>query len=299
MFNAMNTAAVQDGLMIHIPRGQYLEHPIEVVHLSAGHESAISSQPRALVVLEAGAHATLVERYASPAQALYFNNGLSEIFLQEDACLEHLRLQDESPAAFHMHSLFAQQSAGSHYHHTCYALGGSWSRTEMHVDFRGRHAAAHLSGLYMAGEQQLTDVHLNINHAHPGCESHTHYKGLLHGRGRAVFDGRIAVQPDAQQTAAHLKNDNLLLSRHAEVDTKPQLEIHADDVKCSHGTTVGQLEPEQLFYLRSRGIESRHAQRMLCLGFAGEILDQCPLPALRSVVEDGVSSRLTCTPGQS
>ncbi|HYQ72136.1 MAG TPA: SufD family Fe-S cluster assembly protein, partial [Gammaproteobacteria bacterium] len=170
---------------------------------------------------------------------------------------------------------------------------GVWSRTELNIDFLGPAAAAELDGLYVTGERQLTDTHIDIRHSVPGCRSHTNYKGLLHGRGRAVFDGRIEVRPQAGQTDAQLHNANLLLSRNAEVDTKPQLEIHADDVKCSHGTTVGQLDPAQLFYLRSRGIDAGEARRLLCLGFADEILERCRVAALREQVRDAVATRLS------
>jgi len=146
-------------------------------------------------------------------------------------------------------------------------------------------AEARLAGLFTAGNQQLNDIDLNIDHAVPGCISQSDFKGLLHGKGRGVFDGRILVGAQAQHTEAHLNNANLLLSRNAEVDTKPQLEIYADNVKCSHGTTVGQLEESQLFYLRSRGIDAAQAKRLLCLGFAGEILDRCKFTPLREVIE--------------
>ena len=291
-FSALNTAAIDDGLIIHVPQGQKLERLIEVLHLTTAPTDAVMSQSRNLLLLEAGAQATLVERFASPDAALYFNNNLSEIILQDDAELEHVWLQEESPAAFHLHSLFINQQARSRYRNTGFALGGTWSRTELNIDFLGAAAAAELDGLYVAGDQQLTDAHIDIRHSVPGCQSHTNYKGLLHGRGRAVFDGRIEVKANAGKTDAHLHNANLLLSRNAEVDTKPQLEIYADDVKCSHGTTVGQLDPAQLFYLRSRGIAAAEARRLLCLGFAGEIIDRCGIAALRESIEAAVAARL-------
>jgi Fe-S cluster assembly protein SufD len=292
-FSALNTAAIHDGLLIHVPQGQNVDRPIEVLHLTSAAADAVVAQSRNLLLLEDGAEATLIERFASPDGSLYFNNSLSEIILQEDARLEHVRLQEESPAAFHLHSLFVNQYAGSAYRNTGFALGGSWSRTELDIDFLGERAVAKLDGLYVTGEQQLSDVHLNIRHSVPGCQSHTNYKGLLHGRGRAVFDGRIEVKPHASKSDAHLHNANLLLSRSAEVDTKPQLEIYADDVKCSHGTTVGQLDPAQLFYLRSRGIAAGESQRLLCLGFAGEIIEQCRIAPLGEHIQEAVATRLT------
>ena len=293
VFSAMNTAAIEDGLIIHVAQGQRLARPLEVLHLTTAPSDAVMAQSRSLLLLEAGAQATLIERFASPDGAAYFNNCLSEIILQDDAELEHIRLQDESPAAFHLHSLFINQYARSRYHNTGFALGGAWSRTELNIDFLGSAATAGLDGLYVAGDRVLTDTHIDIHHSVPGCQSHTNYKGLLHGKGRAVFDGRIEVKSHASKSDAHLHNANLLLSRNAEVDTKPQLEIYADDVKCSHGTTVGQLDPAQLFYLRSRGIDPVEARRLLCLGFAGEILDRCRVAPLRERVRDIVAARLS------
>jgi Fe-S cluster assembly protein SufD len=292
VFSAMNTAVMEDGLFIHVEQGQEPARPIEVLHLSSAPAAAVMAQSRNLVLLEAGARATLIERYASPDGSLYFNNSMSEFFLQDDADLEHYRLQDESLAAYHLHSLFIHQHERSYYRNAGFALGAAWSRAELTIDFLGTLAVAELDGLYVTGEQQLSDAHLDIRHAVPGCISHTRYKGLLHGRGRAVFDGRIEVKPHAVKSDAHLHNANLLLSRNAEVDTKPQLEIHADDVRCSHGTTVGQLDPAQLFYLRSRGIDAGAARRLLCLGFAGEILERCPVAPLREHLEAAIAARL-------
>jgi len=291
-FSALNTAAIQDGLLIHLPRGLQLERPIEVLYLTSAPGCATVVHPRALVLLEAGARATLIERFAGHDHSLYFNNALTEIFLEDGAELEHQQLQQESPAAFHLHSLFVNQNGRSRYQNTGFILGGTWSRNEIRVDFLGTEARADLQGLYVTGEQQLSDVHLDIRHTHPGCTSRADYRGLLHGKGRAVFDGRIIVNPDAHKSDAHLHNANLLLSRNAEVDTKPQLEIYADDVKCSHGASVGQLDPAQLYYLRSRGIDAAQARHMLCLGFAGEILERCRIEPLRETVRTAVAARL-------
>jgi Fe-S cluster assembly protein SufD len=291
-FSALNTAMVNDGLFVHVEAGCRVDKPIEVLFLTLAPEQPLLAQPRNLVVMEAGAQATLVERYASPGQSLYFNNALVEVLLEEGAGLEHYRLQEESTRAYHISSLYVRQDAGSRYSSTCLALGGAWSRTGCNVDFRGPEAAAELNGLYVVGERRFADFHLDVRHRVADCASRENYKGILLGRGRAVFDGRIVVHQDAQRTDAHLSNANLLLSRNAEVDTKPQLEIYADDVKCSHGTTVGQLDPEQVFYLRSRGIDEAEARKMLCLGFAGEVLEGCTVEGLQERVQDRLRERL-------
>lgn len=285
VFNDLNTALINDGLVVVVAAGVVLEKPIEALFLSEGLEDAIVAQPRNLVVLEEGARATLIERHTSLGQSMYFNNSVTEVLLNAGADLTHYRLQEESPSAFHLSSLFLRQQRDSVYRSTSLSLGGAWSRTDFNVDFQGEGANCELDGLYLAGDRQLVDFHLNVLHHVPGCSSRENFRGILHGKGRAVFDGRILVSQDAQKTDAQLSNNNLLLTRSAEVDTKPQLEIFADDVKCSHGTTVGQLDPQHMFYLRSRGIEAGEARKMLCLGFAREILDSCLIEGVRERAE--------------
>jgi Fe-S cluster assembly protein SufD len=281
LFTALNTALVNDGAFIHVEPGVKLDKPIEVLYLSLALEDAVMAHPRNLVILEAGSEATLIERFVSTGQSLYFNNNLSEIILNESASLTHHRVQAESNQAYHLSSLFLSQQKQSHYQGTALALGGAWARTDYQVKFRQEEAVCNLNGLYTVGENQLIDFHLDIDHAVPRCASEENFRGILYGKGRAVFDGRILVDRNAQKSDAHLHNANLLLTRNAEVDTKPQLEIYADDVKCSHGTSVGQLEPEQIYYMRSRGIETTTAQKMLCLGFADEIIDSIDIEPLR------------------
>ena len=254
-FTAMNGAEINDGLFIHVADGQILDRPIEVLFVTVGLTDATFIQPRNLIFMGQAARATLIERYASTGSSVYFNNAISEVVLEQDASLEHLRLQTESENAYHLHTNFVAQAADSSYTGTGYSLGGCWSRTDTELRFSATGAQADLAGLFTVGERQVNDVRLNIDHAVPGCNSVSNYRGLLHGAGRGVFDGRVVVGAQAQQTEAHLNNANLLLTRKAEIDTKPQLEIYADDVKCSHGTTVGQLEDAQLFYLRSRRMQ--------------------------------------------
>ena len=284
-FAALNTALLADGVWVYVPAGLRLTAPIELLYLSSGTDRALAVNPRNLIVLEKGAEATVIEHYASYGAANSFTNSLTEIQLGDAAKLEHNRLQDENPLATHLSSLFIRQGRSSHYRGLGVSLGGAWSRTEYHNRFNQSDARCDLDGLYVAGDGQLTDFHLDIQHAVPGCTSQERFKGILLGRGRAVFDGRIRVEQDAQQTDAFQSNHNLLLSRDAEVDTKPQLEIFADDVKCAHGTTIGQIDPAQMFYLRSRGIRETDARRMLSLGFAAELLADCGVPEFATHVE--------------
>jgi len=281
VFTAMNTALVNDGVFVHVGSQVELDRPVEVIFLSQVDDAPLLMQPRNLIVLDAGAKATLVERFVGVGQSLYFHNNLTEISVGKCAALNHYRVQDESHSAYHLSSLYLSQQAQSRYRGTTLAFGGAWARTDYNTTFKQQAAACELNGLYTVGDRQLADFHLNVQHNVPGCVSRERFKGVLYGKGRAVFDGRILVDKQAQHSDAQLTNDNLMLTRNAEVDTKPQLEIYADDVKCSHGTTVGQLDPQQVFYLRSRGIDETTARKMLCLGFAGEVLDSIDVPALR------------------
>jgi len=292
LFTALNTALINDGVFIHVAPGVKLDKPIEVLYLSLALEDAIMAHPRNLVVMEAGSEATLIERFVSTGESRYFNNNLSEIILNESASLNHHRIQDESSQAYHLSNLFLSQQKQSRYHGTALALGAAWARTDYQVKFHDEGAVCNLNGLYTVGEKQLIDFHLDIDHAVPHCASEENFRGILYGKGRAVFDGRIVVDKDAQKSDAHLHNANLLLTRNAEVDTKPQLEIYADDVKCSHGTTVGQLDPAQIYYMRSRGIDTATAQKMLCLGFADEIIDTIEIEPLRQFAHNSLHDAL-------
>jgi Fe-S cluster assembly protein SufD len=295
-FSSLNTAGLDDGFVLLIDDGVVLERPVELIHLSVGMDDPRVAQPRHLVGLAAGAQADLIERYVSLGASLYCTNSVAEIRLERGARLTHARLQAESPVAFHISGVYLDQAGGSAYEGVSLGLGARWARTDIRARFSGSHAECDLKGLYLAGDGQLMDYHLDVDHAVPECASRESFKGILYGKGRAVFDGRILVAEKAQKSDAQLSNKNLLLSRGAEVDTKPQLEIFADDVKCSHGTTVGQIEPEKLFYLRSRGISAPLARRMLCLGFAGEIIDDLGSPPLRDYVTSQVGERLEQAP---
>ena len=297
-FESMNEALFEDGGFIHVAAGQRIDSPVELLFITVGLDEPAMHHPRNVLYLEAGAQATVVERYASLGPSRYFTNVLTVVQLETGARLDHLRVQEESAAAFHMGGVRIRQAAGSHYVGLGVSLGGAWSRCEHRVDFQGPGAAFELDGLYLAGERQFVDHHIDVRHSVPGCRSRETFKGLLYGAGRAVFDGRIVVERDAQKTEAALNNANLLLSRNAEVDTKPQLEIYADDVKASHGAAVGQIQPAELFYLRSRGIPENEARQMLCLGFAQEVLEACSLPALRERIAADVARRIGSVTGR-
>lgn len=293
-FTALNTLGFADGLAVLLDPGTVLEQPIELVHLAVAQpDGAPLIQPRHIVVLGAGARASVIESYAAddPA-ARYCTNVVLEIALGAGASLDHHRLQDEGLHGFHLTGLYLEQQADSRYLGLNLGWGARWARTDLDVRCSGPGAACDLRGLYLAGSGQTLAYHLDVGHHVPRCTSRERFKGIVYGHGHAVFDGRVYVAPDAQQTDAAMTNHNLLLSPEAEIDAKPRLEINADDVRCSHGTAIGQLEPEMLFYLRSRGIAEPMARRMLCLGFAEEIIDALAPAALRTRVIEQVGQRL-------
>jgi len=289
VFNELNRAFINDGLVIHVPENAVVDKPIEVVYLNVADQQNLLCQPRSLVILEANSHARLVERYIGRGTSSYFLNGVTGISLAANARLQHDRLQHEIRTAHHLSRIMLRQAAASEYRGINIATGAAWSRTDINSCFDGPHALCELDGLYTVGEQQYNDFHIDIRHNLPHCRSRENFKGIVYGNGRAVFDGRILVEKDAQKTDAQLTNRNLLLSQNGEVDTKPQLEIHADDVKCSHGTTVGKLDPAQLFYLRSRGIDARQARKMICLGFAEQVLAQFEDDAVHDFVHERIA----------
>jgi Fe-S cluster assembly protein SufD len=293
LFGAMNTAFLEQGVYVQIPGGMKLERPIELLNLCVGGgNKTLMLQPRVLLVLEQDAEAVLLERHAVVGEPDYFSNMVVEMHLHDGSRLEHYRLEEESPNGAHLTGLHLRQEQGSRYHSTSMIGGAGWSRSEISLDLAGEGASTDLQGLYLCGENQLTDFHLDIRHLVPGCSSRERFKGILTGSGRAVFDGRILVEKQAQKSDARLSNDNLVLSRDAEVDTKPQLEIYADDVVCSHGTTVGQLDDDMLYYLRARGLSEGGARQMLCGAFADEILGGVPHNRLRERAQQLVQRRL-------
>jgi Fe-S cluster assembly protein SufD len=295
VFAALNRALMSDGAMIHVAAGAVIEKPIEILHVSVGRDEPGICHPRHLIVLEDGASARVIERYVAIGDARYFNNAVVEIDCAPGSSLVHERLQEESPAAQHLTDLHVQLARDSRYQQVSATVGAAWSRTDIRLSFGGEGASAEFDGLMLAGDGQLNDVHLDVRHNAPGCTSRENFKGILDGKGRVVFDGRILVAQDAQLTDAQLSNHNLLLSRSAEVDTKPQLEIYADDVKCSHGTTVGELDQDMLFYLRSRGVPERQAKQMLCQGFASDVVDRFTDRALQQRAEVLLEQRLLAT----
>jgi Fe-S cluster assembly protein SufD len=291
-FAALNTAFITSGAFLFIPPGRQVETPVHLLFLSDGRQEPLASFPRVLIVAESGSTSTVIESYASVKDDAYFTNAVVEVNLMEGARLSHYKVQRESSAAFHMATTRATLARDSHYDSTAITLGGQLSRHDINVTLDAEGAECWVDGLYLVGARQHTDTHSLIDHRQPHCTSHQLYKGILDDHARAVFNGKIFVRAGAQQTDARQTNRNLLLSNEARVDTKPQLEIFADDVKCAHGATVGQLEEEELFYLASRGLSRELARNLLTYGFAEEVIEKIKLESIRTQLDKAVLNRL-------
>jgi Fe-S cluster assembly protein SufD len=284
-FTALNTAFVQDGAFIYLPDGAVLDTPIHILFVSGADGSKVMAHPRTLVVAGANSEAQIVESFIGAQGDVYFTNAVSEMFVGDNAGIDHYRVQQESLAAFHLGSLHAHTSRSSRFQSHSFALGARIGRYDAHAILDGEGGDCTLNGLYLADRDRLIDNHTTIDHAKPHCGSHEVYKGILGGTARAVFNGKIIVRQDAQKTDAKQTNRALLLTDGATINTKPQLEIFADDVKCTHGAAIGQLDDEAIFYLRTRGLPYAEARDMLIHAFAGQVLEGVRIEPLRVALE--------------
>ncbi len=291
VFTALNTASLGDGALVYIPQGQAVETPIHLLFLTTAKEATVA-HPRVLIVAGAGAIATMVESYAALNEGVYFTNAVVEVILQNGAVVTHYRLQQESEQAFHIATTQVYQERGSNYTSYAISLGGAIARHDLNVVLGDEGTETTIDGLYVVTGKQHCDNHTTIDHAHPHGTSHQVYKGILNDQGRAVFNGKVFVRKGALLTDAHQLNKNLLLSSQAHIDTKPQLEIFADDVKCSHGATVGQLEDEELFYLATRGLSPERARALLTYGFAEHIISKIKLRSVHAALDRAVLEKL-------
>jgi len=289
---SLNTAFLQSGLFLWIPKGVIVETPIQVTFLTDAAAADVATFPRLLVVAEENSSATLIETFVSTGEQQYFTNAIAEVVLKEGARLEHYRMQRESVKAFHTSVTSASLGRSSSYDTTSINLGAKLSRHDVSVVLDHEGAECWVDGLYLVGADQHADTHSVIDHQQPHCTSHQLYKGILDGNARAVFNGKVFVREGAQKTDAMQTNKNLLLSQHARVDTKPQLEIYADDVKCAHGAAVGQIDQEELFYLQARGINPELGRNLLTYGFAEEVIGKIKIDSLKSQLDEIVLRQL-------
>ena len=294
-FTALNTAFMADGVVIHVPKDVPVSHPIHVLFVTDTHAAKTVMYPRNLFVVDRNARATVLESYVSLGDAGHFTNAVTEVRVGDGATLEHYKIQREGRRAFHVGTIETVQDRNSHYISFSYATGAALSRTNIYTRLAGEGCGSTLNGLYMLDGEQHGDHQTRIEHAEPNCFSREVYKGVLDGRSHGVFNGKVYVHPVAQKTDGKQTNNTLLLSKEAQIDTKPQLEIFADDVKCTHGATVGRLDEMALFYMKSRGVDAETARRLLIYAFAADVLETIEQPAVREALERNTLERFVKT----
>jgi Fe-S cluster assembly protein SufD len=297
-FTALNTAGFRDGGLVYVPAGLDLERPVHFVYVTTPDAGGTAIHPRNLIVVERGGRASVIESYVTLApDAVYWSNPVTEVAAGAGSWLEHTRIQRESERAYHVGLTHVDQQRDSHYRSFSMAMGGALARHNLHVRLNDENVETLMYGLYLTRGEQVVDNHTAIFHDQPNCRSWEVYKGVLDGRSRAVFNGKVFVRPEAQKTDAKQTNRNLLLSDLAKVNTKPQLEIFADDVRCTHGATVGRLDDVALFYARSRGVPQEAAERLLTYAFAAEVIEEVALEPVRNELDRLVLERLEAQRG--
>jgi len=295
-FTALNTAFMQDGTVIHIPRGEVVETPLHILHVVDAQADGAALHPRLLVVAEPHSRVSLVESFVGIGGGSYLTNGVSEIVIGDGARVDHYKVQREGIDAFHVDTTQVTQGRDTIYHSFSYASGAALSRTNIYTKLLGTGSEARLNGLYVIDGAQHADHQTFVEHIAESCSSRELYAGILDGSSHGVFNGKVYVDPLAQKTDGKQTNKALLLSPTARVDTKPQLEIFADDVKCTHGATIGRMDDQALFYLKSRGIGADNAKALLTYAFAAEPLETIEIDALRLELERQVFERFTHSP---
>ena len=291
VFTALNAAFIKDGAFIYVPDSKIIERPIHIIFITSVDGDKIITQPRNLFIAGKNSQVTIIEHYASEVDKIYFTNTTTEIVADENAIVDHMKLQEESGEAFHIGRMEIDQQRNSNFTSHSISRGGKITRNDFTSRFNGEGGECMLNGLFITEDNQLFDTHTTIDHAMPYCNSHEHYKGILNGKSSGVFNGKVIVREDAQKTNAFQENNNILLSDEALVNTKPQLEIFADDVKCSHGATIGQLNDEAKFYLKARGIGDEMAKAMLIHAFAFDVVTSIKSEHVKNYVENFLSKR--------
>ena len=290
-FTALNTALLHDGLVVRVAPGTVVDTPLHMMFAATGSGAAMA-HPRVLAVAGANSQIRLVESYVGLSDAPYLTNGVTEVFVEDGAVVDHYKLLRESLESYHVASMHLRLGRSANFSSHAITLGGAIVRNDVFATLDGEGGECTLNGLYLADGRRLVDNHTTITHAKAHCDSHELYKGILSDQAHAVFNGKIIVEIDAQKTDAKQTNKALLLSEDAQINTKPELEISADDVRCTHGATIGQLDAESLFYLRSRGLSSEQARRMLIHAFASDLLNRIRIDSIRKQLDDVLLQQL-------
>jgi len=291
IFTALSTAYTEDGAFIYIPTGKIVEEPLHIIFITDSGNEKILIQPRNLFIAEKNSQVTIIEHYVGNEGEIYFTNSVTEIVAEENAVVDHIKLQEESKKAFHIARMEVDQERSSNFSSHLISTGAVLTRNEFNARFNNEGGECTLNGLYIIDGTQLFDAHTLMDHAKPHCNSHEHYKGILDDKSRGVFNGKIIVRQDAQKTNAFQENNSILLSDEALVNTKPQLEIFADDVKCSHGATIGQMDDDAKFYLKSRGIGEEASKGILLHAFASDVITSIKIESVRNYIEKIITEK--------
>lgn len=294
---SLNTAFSKEGAYIYIPKNKMPKKPVQILHLATGNEAALLLQPRNLIIAEENAELQVIERHQSLTGNEVLTNSVTEIFAAKDAIVDYYKVQNDVSTASLIDNTYISQKGNSVVRVHTFSFGGKLTRNNLNFDQNGERIDSTLKGVTILGEKQHVDHHTLVHHAQPNCESHQDYKGIFGEQSTGVFNGKIIVDKIAQKTNAFQQNNNVLISDRATVNTKPQLEIFADDVRCSHGCTVGQLDQEALFYLQSRGIPKKEAQALLMYAFANNVLESVRIPELKTRINALIAKKLGVTVG--
>jgi Fe-S cluster assembly protein SufD len=289
---ALNTSYAKEGAFVYIPKKTVAEKPIEIIHFSSGDQDSLWLQPRNLIVIDKNSQVQIIERHQSLKEHAVVTNSVTEIYVHEEAFVDYYKLQNDLTTASLIDNTFIQQEKNSHASVHTFSLGGKLIRNNLRYFHKGKHILSTLKGLTILEGKQHVDHSTMVHHSQPNCESHQDYKGIFSERSEGVFNGQILVDKIAQKTNAFQQNNNVLLDDKATVNSKPQLEIFADDVKCSHGCTIGQMDEEALFYLRTRGIPKKEARALMTYAFANNVLESVQLPSLKKRINGQIAKKL-------
>ncbi len=289
---SLNTAFSREGAYIHIPRNKMVEKPIQIIHFATGSEAALMLQPRNLIIVDENSHVEIIERHQSLTENVVLTNSVTEIFANKRAIVDYYKVQNDRQTSSLIDNTYISQKRDSHVSVHTFSFGGKLTRNNLNFHHQDERLDSTLKGITIIGDRQHVDHHTLVHHAHPNCESFQEYKGIYSDRSTGVFNGKVLVEKEAQKTNAYQQNNNILLNDGATVNTKPQLEIFADDVKCSHGCTIGQLDKDALFYLQTRGIPEKEAKALLTYAFANDVLESVRIPAVKSRIKKLIAQKL-------
>lgn len=294
---ALNTAFAIEGAYINIPKSKVADKPIEIMYLSTGNEAALMVQPRNLIIVGENAQVQIIERHQSLNGNPVLTNAVTEIFVKERAFADYYKIQNDVQSANLVDNTYISQKGNSHASVHTFSFGGNITRNNLNFYHEGERIESTLKGITIIGDKQLVDHYTLVQHAQPNCESHQNYKGIFDGNATGVFNGKIYVEKEAQKTDAFQQNNNILLSDKATINAKPQLEIFADDVKCSHGCTIGQLDESAMFYMQSRGIPKKEAKALLMYAFSNEVIESIKIPELKNRITKLIATKLNVNIG--